>query len=103
MLKSSPPGGSTRWSCPGSAYGFVPYTPGSPGSNGALPVATAATSRSWSGQLPGTPSQLKCTPKFVFGGYSTRYSGETALVLVCVGNGDLIGVDRYSNVPVSAL
>src|SRR6476661_7028451 len=78
-LKSGAPGGSTMWSCPGTTVGSVPYT------SGMLLVATPATSPLWSGQFPGTPSQLS-VPTVDPGGYSTRNNGETACGLVCVGN-----------------
>src|SRR5512146_778622 len=64
-------------------------------------AAAPATSPSWSGQLPGMPMQFS-VPTVEPVGYSTRYSGDTALALVCVGNGLLIGVWRYRIVPVSA-
>lgn len=60
---------------------------------GTASVATWATRPSWSGQLPGTPMQFR-VPTVDPGGYSTRYKGETACGLVCVGNGDFSGVPR---------
>jgi hypothetical protein len=36
------------------------------------------------------------------GGYSTRYNGATALGLVCVGNGDLMGVNRKMRRPLTS-
>src|SRR5512147_2606024 len=46
--------------------------------------------------------QFIVVPTVVPGGYSTRYNGATAWLLVCVGNGDLIGVARNMRLPLTS-